>query len=142
MPMNDQTGPKPALPTLGMRHLALNVKNVDQMCEFYERVLLMEREWQPDPKSMYLVSKSSSGQVLDNLALHESAAPLNKATALNHIGFFVPTLEDVDTWYNHVKQCGAKIVKEIKTHRDGARSFYFEDCEGNVIQLLYYPRMG
>jgi len=26
-----------------------------------------------------------------------------------------------------------------KTHRDGARSFYFRDPDGVLIQLLYHP---
>jgi hypothetical protein len=27
----------------------------------------------------------------------------------------------------------------VKTHRDGARSFYFRDPDGLLIQLLYHP---
>ena len=120
--------------TLGMRHIALNVKDAQASKEFYQRALLMEVEWEPDSKSVYL---TSHGQ--DNIALHQADAPLNKPGALNHLGFFVKTLEEVDEWYAHLKAYGAKIVKEIKTHRDGARSFYFEDRDGNVIQLLYHP---
>lgn len=129
--------------TLGMRHVALNVKNAQASKEFYCKVLKMEVEWEPDPKSVYVANYVTDAQgnrkTLDNLALHQADAPLNKATALNHIGFFVPTMDDVDQWYAHVKSCGAKIAKEIKTHRDGARSFYFEDVDGNIIQLLYHP---
>ena len=120
--------------TLGMRHIALNVKNAQASKDFYCKVLKMEVEWEPDPKSVYVTS-----QGLDNLALHQADAPLHRPGALNHIGFFVPTLDDVDAWYAHIQTCGAKIVKEIKTHRDGARSFYFEDLDGNVIQLLFHP---
>jgi catechol 2,3-dioxygenase-like lactoylglutathione lyase family enzyme len=120
--------------TLGMRHVALNVKNAQVSKEFYMRTLLMQLEWEPDAKSVYL---TSHGQ--DNIALHQADAPLHKPGVLNHLGFFVKTMAEVDEWYAHVQTCGAKIVKEIKTHRDGARSFYFEDVDGNVIQLLYYP---
>ena len=120
--------------TLGMRHIALNVRNAQASKEFYRTVMKMEVEWEPDPKSVYLTSDGG----LDNIALHQADAPLHKPGNLNHIGFFVPTLEDVDAWYANVQQHGAKIVKEIKTHRDGARSFYFEDIDGIVIQLLYH----
>ena len=48
-------------------------------------------------------------------------------------------------YFNLVRLCksikalkGVKIVKEIKTHRDGARSFYLEDPDGIVIQVLYH----
>jgi catechol 2,3-dioxygenase-like lactoylglutathione lyase family enzyme len=120
--------------TLGMRHVALNVKDAQISKQFYCQVMKMQVEWEPDLKSVYV---TSGGQ--DNLALHQSDAPLNKATALNHIGFFVKTINEVDEWHQHIQKCGAKIVKEIKTHRDGARSFYFEDPDGNVIQLLFHP---
>ncbi len=119
--------------TLGMRHIALNVKNAQASKEFYCKALLMDVEWEPDTKSVYV---TSGGQ--DNIALHQADAPLHRPGALNHIGFFVKTIDEVDEWYAHIKTYGAKIVKEIKTHRDGARSFYFEDIDGNVIQMLYH----
>jgi catechol 2,3-dioxygenase-like lactoylglutathione lyase family enzyme len=129
--------------TLGMRHIALNVKNAQASKDFYCKVMKMEVEWEPDSKSVYVASyvtdANGKKKAVDNLALHQADAPLHKPGSLNHIGFFVPDIESVDEWYEHVKSCGAKIVREIKTHRDGARSFYFEDIDGNVIQLLFHP---
>jgi catechol 2,3-dioxygenase-like lactoylglutathione lyase family enzyme len=124
--------------TLGMRHIALNVRDAQASKAFYCKVLKMQVEWEPHPKEVYLTSVDDAGPGLDNIALHQADAPLHKAGNLNHLGFFVPTLEDVDAWYAHIKASGAKILKEIKTHRDGARSFYFEDIDGIVIQLLYH----
>jgi catechol 2,3-dioxygenase-like lactoylglutathione lyase family enzyme len=124
--------------TLGMRHIALNDRDAQASKAFYAKVMKMQVEWEPDAKSVYLTSSDENGPGLDNIALHQADAPLHKAGYLNHIGFFVPTLDDVDAWYAHVQACGAKIVREIKTHRDGARSFYFEDIDGIVIQLLYH----
>ncbi len=102
----------------------------------------MQVEWEPDAKSVYLTSVDSKGPGLDNLALHQADAPLHRPGNLNHIGFFVPTPDQVDEWYAHVKSEGAKVVKEIKTHRDGARSFYLEDPDGIVIQILYHPPLS
>jgi catechol 2,3-dioxygenase-like lactoylglutathione lyase family enzyme len=124
--------------TQGMRHIALNVRDAQASKAFYSKVLKMQVEWEPDAKSVYLTSIDEDGPGLDNIALHQSDAPLHKAGFLNHIGFFVPTLEAVDEWYAHIQSHGAKILKEIKTHRDGARSFYFEDPDGIIIQLLYH----
>jgi catechol 2,3-dioxygenase-like lactoylglutathione lyase family enzyme len=124
--------------TLGMRHIALNVRDAQASKAFYCKVLKMQVEWEPDPKSIYLTSLDEDGPGLDNIALHQADAPLHKPGFLNHIGFFVPTKEDVAEWYEHIKNSGAKIVKEMKDHRDGARSFYFEDPDGIIIQLLYH----
>ncbi len=124
--------------TLGMRHVALNVRDAKVSKEFYCRVMRMQVEWEPDSKSVYVTSSDAKGPGLDNLALHQADAPLHRPGNLNHIGFFVPTPDQVDEWYAHVKKEGAKIVKELKTHRDGARSFYLEDPDGIVIQILYH----
>lgn len=122
--------------TLGLRHVALNVQDPQRSKDFYTRVLGMEVEWEPDPDNVYLTSCGH-----DNLALHraEGVGQTGRGTQfLDHIGFMVPSMAEVDVWYEHVKACGAEIVKEIKTHRDGARSFYFKDPDGVVIQLIYH----
>jgi catechol 2,3-dioxygenase-like lactoylglutathione lyase family enzyme len=131
--------------TLGLRHVALNVRNAQAAKDFYCKVLKMEVEWEPDPKTVYVrtlkdhIAGTPATTAADNIALHQADAPLHKPGSLNHLGFIMPTMPEVDAWYNHIKGCGAKIVKEIKTHRDGARSFYFEDLDGNIIQMLYHP---
>jgi catechol 2,3-dioxygenase-like lactoylglutathione lyase family enzyme len=116
------------LPTLGMRHVALHVPDPQKSKEFYVRVMHMKVEWEPDPENIYLTSGG-----LDNLALHQG--PLS---TLDHIGFFVPTVDDVARWYDWVKSQNVKILKEPKTHRDGARTFYFADPDGIVIQILFH----
>ena len=52
----------------GLRHLALNVRDLEGMKRFYVDLLGFAIEWEPDPDNIYL----SSG--IDNLALHRSPA--------------------------------------------------------------------
>jgi catechol 2,3-dioxygenase-like lactoylglutathione lyase family enzyme len=121
--------------TLGLRHVALNVADPQKTKDFYTRVLKMELEWEPDSENIYL---TSSGQ--DNLAIHKaSQSDFSSQQRLDHIGFALPSMEDVDEWYAWVKTHSVKILREIKTHRDGARSFYMEDPDGVVIQMIYHP---
>ena len=120
---------------LGLRHAALNVRDVARSVDFYTRVIGMRVEWQPDADNVYLTSGS------DNLAIHKLAEPakLSAVQNLDHIGFVVGTPEDVDRWASRLKDLGVAFVKEPKTHRDGARSFYFRDPDGILIQLIYHP---
>lgn len=120
--------------TLGMRHVALNVQDPQRSKEFYTRVFKMELEWEPDAENVYLTSAG-----LDNIALHKSTQPRGAGQLLDHIGFILPSPADVDAWYAWVRAQNVKIVKEIKTHRDGARSFYMEDPDGILIQMIYHP---
>jgi catechol 2,3-dioxygenase-like lactoylglutathione lyase family enzyme len=115
----------------GLRHLALNVRDIDAMKRFYTELLGFEIEWEPDPDNVYL----SSG--IDNLALHRSAAPAGGA--LDHLGVIVRAPEDVDRWAVFLQSRGVPIKAAPRTHRDGARSCYVIDPDGNAIQIIHHP---
>jgi catechol 2,3-dioxygenase-like lactoylglutathione lyase family enzyme len=117
----------------GLRHLALNVRKIDEMKEFYVDLLGFAVEWEPDPDNVYL----SSGT--DNLALHRSTAARSGESPLDHIGLIVRSAGDVDLWATFLKNRGVILSAEPRTHRDGARSCYFADPEGNQIQIIHHP---
>ncbi|MDR1989224.1 MAG: VOC family protein [Acidobacteriaceae bacterium] len=120
----------------GLRHLALNVVNLDAMKTFYTELLGFVVEWQPDEDNIYL----SSG--VDNLALHRSAAYTSvssHASALDHLGLIVRHADDVDRWAAFLESHGVTLAMRPKTHRDGARSCYFSDPDGNKIQIIHHP---
>ena len=120
---------------LGLRHVALNVRDVRKSLEFYSTILGMDLEWMPDEENAYLTSGS------DNLALHKlpAGADPGPVQTVHHIGFVVRHPEDVDTWADRLRKHGIPLAAEPKTHRDGARSFYFHDPDGLLIQLIYHP---
>jgi catechol 2,3-dioxygenase-like lactoylglutathione lyase family enzyme len=123
----------------GLRHLALNARRLDDMTRFYTDLLGFEIEWQPDADNVYL----SSGA--DNLALHrapqrETAAPGAAAGgALDHLGLIVREAEDVDRWAAFLEGRGVALSAKPRTHRDGARSCYFSDPDGNHVQIIHHP---
>jgi len=120
--------------SLGIRHVALRVKDAQASKAFYIKILGMTVEWEPDEDNVYLTREG-----LDNLAIHKEDHDGDKKGSLDHFGVFVPEHQDVDEWYEHVKSNQVEIAKDIKTHRDGARSFYFYDIDRNVIQLISHP---
>ncbi len=124
--------------TAGMRHLALNVNHLDASVDFYTRLLGMSIEWQPDEDNYYLTSGN------DNLALHRAAKNINpdSAQSLDHLGFIIDTKQDVLNWFNFLKQENIEMLTEVKDHRDGARSFYCKDPDGNVVQIIYHPPLS
>ncbi|MGH7949819.1 MAG: VOC family protein [Candidatus Binataceae bacterium] len=120
----------------GLRHLALTVADVSRAREFYQRVFGMQLVWQPDPDNAYL---SSGG---DNLALHRGDAGDRAAQSLDHLGFIVATIADLEQSYEWALRQQLDIVKPLKHHRDGSVSFYIRDPDGNVIQLLFEPSIS
>lgn len=138
-------------PHAGLRHLALNVRHLEEMKRFYVDLLGFAVEWEPDADNVYL----SSG--FDNLALHRiattaSAPPLmspasalpstsatRQAEPLDHLGLIVRKAEDVDAWASFLEGHGVTMDAKPRTHRDGARSCYFKDPDGNSVQIIHHP---
>ena len=122
-------------PHRGMRHLALYVTQLDACLHFYESLLGMKVVWKPDADNIYL----SSGD--DNLALHRAPSDfvLAKHQRLDHFGFFLEQPQQVDEWHEYLKANDVEIKAVPKDHRDGTRSFYCADPDGNVVQMIYYP---
>ena len=117
----------------GLRHLALNVRDLPAMKRFYTDVLGFVVEWEPDADNVYL----SSGT--DNLALHRAIEPSRERQALDHLGLVVRAPEDVDAWARFLASRGVPLAAEPRTHRDGARSCYLHDPDGNKIQIIHHP---
>jgi catechol 2,3-dioxygenase-like lactoylglutathione lyase family enzyme len=121
----------------GLRHLALNVQRLDEMKRFYVDLLGFSVEWEPDPDNVYL----SSG--IDNLALHRSPSGARSGSqpvgALDHLGLIVRSADDVDRWAQFLESRGVPLKAKPRTHRDGARSMYFLDPDGNSIQIIHHP---
>jgi catechol 2,3-dioxygenase-like lactoylglutathione lyase family enzyme len=120
----------------GLRHLALRVADIDRAREFYGRVFGMTVVWQPDSDNAYL----SSG--CDNLALHRASAVHTGTEALDHLGFIVATIAEVEAGYEWAQQNHLEIVHPLKHHRDGSVSFYLRDPDSNVVQVLYEPAIS
>ena len=138
----------------GLRHLALGVRQLEAMKRFYVDLLGFDVEWEPDADNVYL----SSG--IDNLALHrstpltagrsatlttdratslEASRSTTEGSRLDHFGLIVRSPADVDAWAAFLESRGVTIDAPPRTHRDGARSCYFKDPDGNSIQIIHHP---
>lgn len=127
----------------GLRHLALNVRRLPEMKRFYTELLGFDVEWEPDADNVYL----SSG--IDNLALHRAQgasagdepddSPAVRPGVLDHLGVIVREAGEVDQWASFLERHGVEIVAKPRTHRDGARSCYVKDPDGNTLQVIHHP---
>jgi len=120
--------------TVGMRHIALYVNDLQAAEHFYVDLLGMQVEWRPDADNVYLTSGN------DNLALHRSERETDAAAqTLDHIGFMLKTPDDVDAWYEFLLAHGIEMKSTPRTHRDGARSFYCAGPQNVVVQMIFHP---
>ncbi len=126
----------------GLRHVALNVTDVEVSKTFYQTWFGMRIVWEADAENVYM----SSG--VDNLALHQipkeqmPAYQHGHGQFLDHLGFIMGSPESVDQLYERVVEAGVEIIHHPKQHRDGSYSFYLSDPDRIVIQILYEPTIS
>lgn len=121
---------------IGMRHVALYVRDMAACEHFYVDLMGMRVEWRPDADNVYLTSGS------DNLALHQAdprAPRPEDQQRLDHIGYFLRGAEEVDAWFGFLQAHGVRMRTAPRTHRDGARSFYCYDPDGTCVQIIHHP---
>ncbi len=124
-------------PHLGLRHLALFARAFDEMKRFYVDRLGFNVEWEPDADNIYLTSGS------DNLALHRAdPARSHENGRLDHLGLLVRAPDDVDRWAAYLDGHSVPLKARPRTHRDGARSLYLLDPDGNVVQIIHHPQIS
>jgi catechol 2,3-dioxygenase-like lactoylglutathione lyase family enzyme len=116
--------------SLGIRHVALTVRDLEAAERFWVDVMCYEVEWRPDPDNVYLHGAR------DNLALHRGEAV--EGGQLDHIGIAVPSPADVDAWAAHLEAKGVTLKTRPKTHRDGSRSIYFYGPQNLLIQIIHH----
>ena len=100
------------LDNLGIRHLALKVKNFEECLKFYTQILGMKVDWQPDHENVYLTNGK------DNLALHyDEDLSLESESRLDHFGIFVRKQEDIDVFLKHIQKTISKSTKKKDSQR-------------------------
>ena len=122
--------------SLCLQHVALNVADLGACEHFYCEILGMRVVWRPDEQNVYLTNAA------DNLALHQRPDGEGAGReSLDHIGFAVEEADAVDAWHEFLLTHSVSIVAPPRTHRDGTRSLYCKDPDGNTVQLLHEPRL-
>lgn len=129
---------------IDVAHVMFNVTDLERSLKFYRDLLGFKVSGQYEGGVVWL----NMGQYREghNLAFHDiglykvpNPAPENarKVVGLNHAAFRLRTPEEVDQAAEVLKAHGVKILKGPLTHKeDNDRYLYFEDPDGNVLELV------
>lgn len=125
-------------------HVNLNVTDLERSEKFYTEILGFRVSGKAEGAIVWLnMGQFRSG---DNLAFHDvalfqvphgQAENYRKRAGLNHAAFRLRTAEEVDQAAEYLKAKGVKVLKGPLTHsEDSDRYLYFEDPDGNVLELV------
>ena len=125
-------------------HVNLNVTDLERAEKFYTEILGFHVSMKAEGAIVWM----NMGQFRDgdNLGFHDvalfqvpfgQAENYRKRAGLNHAAFRLQTAEEVDQAAEFLKSKGVKLLKGPLTHsEDQDRYVYFEDPDGNVIELV------
>ena len=118
-------------------HWALKVSDLDRSLTFYRDTLgftEMMRLHHDNGDTWLVYLRITDTQFVELFPGGEgSRAPNKDATAINHICLEV---ENVDAASGHLRKIGVKLTAEPKLGLDGNRQAWFEDPDGNRIELM------
>ncbi len=115
-----------------MGHVALKVRNLDQMIEWYATVLEAEISYRNDDVAFMAYDDEHHRIAL--VKLPELELPADNATGMDHVSFTYKDLGELLASYTRIKEAGIEpfwcIIHGPST------SMYYKDPDGNKIELM------
>ena len=113
--------------------ICLITHNVLTLADFYSRILGVKAEG--DAQHAELLTEGAHLAIfsVDGMEQMAPASMQGAGTGGITLGFEV---EDVDAEYERIKTAGVEFVMLPRTHPWGARSFWFRDPDGNIVDFF------
>ena len=117
--------------------ICLITKNVPALADFYTRILGVTSEGDSTHMELHIAGAGIAIFTIDGM---EAMAP----GSMQGAGYGSITLafevEDVDAEFDRLQALGVEFVMLPKTHPWGARSFWFRDPDGNIVDFFGRPK--
>jgi len=125
-------------------HVMFNVTDLERSLKLYRDILGFKVSGEYEGAVIWLnMGQYREGETLafHDIGLYKVPHPApehaRKVVGLNHAAFRLRTAKDVDEAAELLKANGVKILKGPLTHKeDNDRYIYFEDPDGNVLELV------
>ena len=124
---------------LGIDHVAISVKNLDEALKFYTEVLglkVTDREYSKPGVEYFLDCGPSLIGLMQGDAKGEAHFFADGGLGANHVSFRVPKA-DFDRVVEEVRSRGLMIMFMKK--REKSWSLYFLDPDGNKLEITAWP---
>jgi catechol 2,3-dioxygenase-like lactoylglutathione lyase family enzyme len=129
----------------GVAHIILTVSDPSRSVPFYERVfnfLELTTMYKTEQGAYFVGGKTAVG--IMPAAASERGPFVQERVGLHHLCFRAYVREDVDRFYAHLVELGAKVVHppEDGPWAPGYYSVLFEDPDGIRLEMNHVPGKG
>ena len=143
------TAPRPEL-----HHIALTVSDLDASIEWYSQVFGITQKMEGPHEGGYMKLLADDAMsfiiVLHRHDVNGGELFSERDTGLDHVGFNVPTREDLVAWQDHLEACGvirADAADKPLTQSPIADEFYgsvlvFRDPDNIQLEMCAIPAPG
>src|SRR6266849_644639 len=132
---------------IDVAHVNLNVTDLNRAIRFYTELLGFTIAFQYEGAvawlnfGQYRDGVEGLGHGFHDVALYKIAKPAlddrRQRAGLNHLALRLRTPAEVDRAAEYLQAGGVKVLKGPQTHKeDRDRYLYFEDPDGNMIELV------
>jgi lactoylglutathione lyase len=118
---------------LDLNHVAIHVKDVEKSCEFYSKVLGLERISRPAftfPGAWFRLGEHQELHIIG-----ERVEPVISHNRGNH---FALQVENLAPWLEHFGRLGLELRGPVQ-RPDGATQVFIPDVDGHVVELFTPP---
>jgi catechol-2,3-dioxygenase len=122
-------------------HIAILAKDLATVEKFYQTIFGMWTVWKGDNKAYLTTGNGDIFAILqksDHLPSQCQLASIISANVFPHFGVIVDANHDFDALLTKCQSMNVEVAGP-KTSRDGTRSFYCLDPEGNAVQVVQPP---
>lgn len=119
--------------TMGLTHLALDVKDPEQSFRFYQRVFGMVAVYRMDG----FIQAQTPG-TFDVMVFQKAAKNAGKRGGLTHFGFRLKDPRDIGKALRTIKAAGGTI-REQGEFTAGQPDVFFTDPDGYEIEIMWEP---
>jgi lactoylglutathione lyase len=116
-----------------LNHVAIHVSDVARSCEFFERVLRLEKI--PRPAFDFPGAWFRLGTQQELHLIGRTNEPVEPRSRNNHFALMV---DHIAEWEAHLKKVGANF-RGPKPRPDGAAQIFIADPDGHYIELFTPP---
>jgi catechol 2,3-dioxygenase-like lactoylglutathione lyase family enzyme len=131
---------KPPSGFIGLNHAAIGVADLKRALEFYTTHLGFTPYYEGDADWAMVRMGNTTLSLLRQPALVATEIP--ESYHPSHLGVTVESKAIVETTWERFQRTLDGVVGKPKLHRDGSYGFYFQDTEGNTLEIIYIPNIN